>query len=852
MLRHALVLALLFSAAADAADVFVRFKVVQPQGAKFRVTAGGFRHDGTSDQWYLPREKTDVPGGEWSPWLDLAKWPLHNRTNREGGIAEWPSMTLSVAPLDEKGRPARQGDAGASPAAKDTVAGCRLEVQLADRPDPAAVVISFAEKSESATVGFLLPHPLREKKAEFETGSEMTVRHAAWAKEAAGGRPARLSQFAVCTSIWGHYDPGLARQDVETLKTLGFNAIGGAPPAILRAAGVKTYGHTGIYAADPDRAAEEWKKFADGPLSRALATEDGKWQYENMHHFVISDEIGVVNFKSADPARLNGWFRDYLRARGVTEADLGKPIDQVEYPLEAMVRSAPPGVDLPARRLFYHAAKFGHWWSARQLRHTTDLVHKSMPWMKTETLPTDHGFFGAWGPPILGMNSRLLDLFELGSRETVDYLAAEDWLGLNHMYGPGSTWTGAQTFEYFNAILRSAVTGRRTVLMSLITPSDDLYLRLKAYSALGQGAKAFFFWTFGPTYIGTENYWSDLRSEYDGLAKFTRALARGEDILFPADPVRESVAVLYSVSHDIWHADDPASFVENRLTWHALRHLGVQPDFLREEDVEDGRLKGYRVLYVTGQCLTRRASAAIDEWVRAGGVVHLSAGAATRDEFFEPHVPPFAARLWPADAASRFTKERHAYNERGDLPRIKPLATASLSPGAGGGRLPVIGCRLNLRSDVPEADRLAAFDDGLPAGASAAHGGGRVIGFGFLPGLAYSPFKPGQTTLDEKWPAGPRRLIGLALEAAKVVPVARADVPVVETSLLTGPRGSALVLVNYTYEPIPRLKVAVRLAHGVATAVSTEGAAVAMEKTDRGITLELPLDGTDIVLLPAP
>jgi len=420
------------------------------------------------------------------------------------------------------------------------------------------------------------------------------------------------------------------------------------------------------------------------------------------------------------------------------------------------------------------------------------------------------------------------------------------------MYGPGSTWTGAQTFEYFNAILRSAVTGRRTVLMSLITPSDDLYLRLKAYSALGQGAKAFFFWTFGPTYIGTENYWSDLRSEYDGLAKFTRALARGEDILFPADPVRESVAVLYSVSHDIWHADDPASFVENRLTWHALRHLGVQPDFLREEDVEDGRLKGYRVLYVTGQCLTRRASAAIDEWVRAGGVVHLSAGAATRDEFFEPHVPPFAARLWPADAASRFTKERHAYNERGDLPRIKPLATASLSPGAGGGRLPVIGCRLNLRSDVPEADRLAAFDDGLPAGASAAHGGGRVIGFGFLPGLAYSPFKPGQTTLDEKWPAGPRRLIGLALEAAKVVPVARADVPVVETSLLTGPRGSALVLVNYTYEPIPRLKVAVRLAHGVATAVSTEGAAVAMEKTDRGITLELPLDGTDIVLLPAP
>ena len=40
----------------------------------------------------------------------------------------------------------------------------------------------------------------------------------------------------------------------------------------------------------------------------------------------------------------------------------------------------------------------------------------------------------------------------------------------------------------------------------LITVSDDRYLRLKAFSALGQGVKSFFFWTFGPTYIGTENY----------------------------------------------------------------------------------------------------------------------------------------------------------------------------------------------------------------------------------------------------------------------------------------------------------------------------------------------------------
>ena len=868
-MRYAIILAVLLAGAAEAADVYVRFKVVEVAAAteKFRVTTGGFRHDGKNDQWYLPSERVEVDGGAWSRWVDLTKLDLHGRLNREGGIAEWPSMKLDVTALDAK--------------ATSPVAGCALEVQLADKPDPGAVVITFTEKSASHAIGFLLPHPLREKKGEFETGSQMTARHRAWAKEATGGRPIALSKFGVCTSIWGHYDPALARQAAETLKMLGFNVVGGVPVPVLRDLGLKTYSAAGLYEADPEKAAADWRKHAEGGLARTLATEDGKWEYANMHHLVISDEISVLPFKGVDPARLNGWFRDYLRERRVTEADLGRPIDQVVYPTEAMTRRTlarfasedaafaagkepegsppwtrrpqPPLADLKARRLQYHAARFGQWWSARQLRHASDLIHGSLPGVKTETLPTDHGFFNAWGPPTVGMSYRLLDLFELGRQETVDYLDAEDWMGLNHMYGPGSTWTGGQTFEYLGAILRSSITGRRMTLMGLITPSDDGYLRLKAYSVLGQGAKTFFFWTFGPTYIGTENYWSDLRSEYDGVARFTRALAASEDVLFDAATVRDPVAVLYSVSHDLWHTDDPASFVENRLTWHALRHLGVQPDFLSEEDAEAGRLKEYKVLYVTGQCLTRRASEAIDAWVRAGGVVYLSAGAATRDEFYEPYVPPFAAGLWPADAAAGFVKEHHTYNERGDLPTIKPMTHATLGVAAAtGARLPVLGGRLDLRKEIAEADRIARFEDGAAAGAALAHGAGRAIGVGFFPMLAYSPFRQGQVTLDEKWPPEPRKLVALALEAARIAPVARADVPVVETSLLTGPRGSALVLVNYTYEPIARLKVDVRLPHPVAKAVSTEGVSVSLRPTDGGVALELPLQWTDIILLPKP
>jgi hypothetical protein len=224
----------------------------------------------------------------------------------------------------------------------------------------------------------------------------------------------------------------------------------------------------------------------------------------------------------------------------------------------------------------------------------------------------------------------------------------------------------------------------------------------------------------------------------------------------------------------------------------------------------------------------------IDQWVKAGGVVHLSAGAATRDEFYEPYVPPFAASAWPADAVTAMVKESHAYNERVDLPTIKPMATIRID----GAELPVIGCRLNLRG---EADRPIA---------QVTHGNGKVIAFSFLPMLAYGQlagFKP--ETLEEKWPDAPRRLIELALKAANVTSVAKCDHEVVETSLLTGEKGSALVLVNYTYQPIESLAVDVKLPNPVKRAVSTEGRDVAIEQIPGGARLRMPLEWTDIVLL---
>lgn len=821
-----------------AADVFVRARVLEPAADTHRLTTGGHRHDGPND-WYLPSKTVEVRGG-WSEWIDASAWNLHGRLDRVGGLAEWPSLKLSVA-----------GDAAAQ--------GVRLRIQLADRPADDAVVIDVEEASGSNTVAFLLVHPLREKRGEFETGSQMSARHLAWARAAAGGTKPDVGRFRILSSVWGHYDPRLAREAAMTLGLLGVNVMGGVPVDVLREHSMQTYAATWHLAGDPDAGRKAWEGGERKRIAAALATPDGRWTYENMAHHVVADEIQTIDLRKLDPARVDGWFRQFLRDRGETAASLGTAIDAASWRGDLLYLPAPPRTaDLVTRRLAFHSGKFAQWWSVRQLRQTTDLIRETFAAadppirMPTETLPSDHAFFDAWGPPKLGMGPQNLDLFEIGRREAVDVVSAEDWMGLNHMYGPEYTWLGGQGFGFLSAILRGGIRDRGVVLRGLVTPSDDRYLRLKAFSNLGQGSKSIFYWTFGPTWIGTENYWSDLRSMYDGIARTSRAIQRAEPILYPARTVSDPVAILYSVSHDHWHTDDPAVFVETRLLYAALRHLSIQPDFLGEEEVTAGLLDRYRVLYLPGNCLDRKAAAAIDAWVRAGGVLYLSAGAATRDESFEPAVPPFAAAAYPPAAATALEKQSgHRYNERRDLPSIPPITQAALTIGSAAVSQPVIGYRMRLAA--PPNAAWGTFSDGGVAAATVSHGDGKVVAVGFLPGLAYSPFKAGQTTLDEVWDPDRRKVFGEPLRLAGIMPLVEASVPVVEANLLTGPEGSAIVLANYTHRPIERLSLRLPRGpgHGVTRVDSAEGVAVAVRREGEAVILELPLDVADIVIVPA-
>ena len=127
-----------------------------------------------------------------------------------------------------------------------------------------------------------------------------------------------------------------------------------------------------------------------------------------------------MNFRRVPQAKLDTWFRDYLRAIKLNKSHIGIPVDEVSFPIKDVYKeSLPKDVPLRDRRITYYASKFIQWWSAKQLRYSNDLIHKTLPDIKTGTLMPSHGFLGnAWGPTKIGMTYQMLDIFEVAEQES--------------------------------------------------------------------------------------------------------------------------------------------------------------------------------------------------------------------------------------------------------------------------------------------------------------------------------------------------------------------------------------------------------------------------------------------------
>ncbi len=833
-----LLLAFLLAPLAARADdgVFVRFQVPEPAGQEWKLKLGGFIH---KDPWYLPASSATAPAGGWSEWIDVKTWcgaKLHGRLNRAGGVAELPNVTVDFPHAD-----------GAISAGKK-----RLLVQLATAPDEKSVVKRLDESFTGSKTSFLVSPNLKQDAESLETASEGTQRRLRWAREATGGKRTSPTQLWLQTSFWAPQRDELNALEGETLGLLGFNMVGNLPSGIDPKWGLMpSAGHAGVELFGPALTREDIAKQAE------LAAKKAKKQVRPSL-FNFSDEIACRPPIGAD-AKALAHFRAWLKEKRLPPADFGvASLDEV-VPIESppALRERQAKDRRAANRTFYWTTRF-RWDAATQrLKWANEEFHKHAPdTVLTSSLVADHPFFGVSGMG-MGMDREsttwggwplTLDWFSMASERVLDVAAIEDWLGLQYMFGPNATWDGFQLIGWQAAIFRSGSRGEMPI-MTWITPSDERNFRLKSASALCQGSKHFFFWTYGPTATSTENYWSDNRSAYDGIAILSRQLAASEHILAPGKLRPTRVALLYTLASDLWQQFGYVTQSERRLTYFSLLHDQFGVDLITETDVEQGRLSDYAALYICDPNVPAATCGKIRDWVREGGRLYASAGAASRDEFDE--LSPGLSDVLGIAPVAEVAPQKARYDRRGALNSLPWLDQITLASGGGFGAL---GLKATL---APQGGKVTGtFSNGSPAVVEHTFGKGRSLYVATCPAVSYAKdAKIVSDDLKEKWPAIQRSFINTQAHAA-AQPAVKLSSPVVEAGVYDSQQGTALVLGNFTYEPLPALSVSLDVKAKPRTVKSsTTGKSLPFSATPGNgdwpwkVDFVLPLGHSEIVLV---
>lgn len=834
-------------------SVFVRFKLLEPENARYYVKLGGYIH---IPNWYItvayvPENASKDPSkwiksGQYTPWFDLKKHAgksLHGRLNRAGGVAEFPNITAEfITDIKAENR--------------------KVVIELATRPDENSIIKKFEESFTGSLTSFLVSPEIEKDADSLETASQMTNRRLSWAYKATGGKRYSPEKLIIQTSFWAPQREELNLKEAEVLWLLGFNTVGNQMKEVKEKYQFKIPGHCWA-----NFGPEVSREDTETQIKRvAESYRKNNYEIERMNIFNFSDEVTCPAIKGNKNALSN--FHNYLKAKKIKPEQLGvKKIEDV-IPIETpdQLKEAQKKNEKAANRIFYYTSRFRQESTNQRFKWLTDAVHKYIKKdIYTSTLVADHPYFAGTGlgmgmgpNPAWGSTPLACDWFGMAREFSVDMAGIEDWMGLQYMYGPNWTWEGFQLMGFQAAIFRSGSNGKIPI-MAWITPSNEVNLRLKTSSALCQGAKHFFYWTYGPTATSTENYWSDLESEYYGIATITRQLTMAEKFLAEEELRPTKIALLYSISSDLWQPFGYVSMLERRLTYLALVHLQYLVDMITEEDILAGKLKKYSVLYVTDPCISEEAIKEIKKWVKNGGYIRGTCAAGTRNQFNEKISglsDVFGIKPHPEIKTQQGRWHiRGALNEIPYLDTIQAIGDRKSLPLAPQFSyqepLGVIGVKVSFKPTTGKV--FAIFNDGSPAAVINKYGKGYAEFIGSCPAIAYGKeAKFVANDLKEKWNSNSRKwVIGNVIQKSyKPVEISE---PVVEVGVYDSKYGTAIVLANFTYQPIKNLHIKVDVSKKPLKVVSCEKGLLNFEvqsvKNIYRVNFSLELGINDIVLI---
>ncbi len=542
------------------------------------------------------------------------------------------------------------------------------------------------------------------------------------------------------------------------------------------------------------------KTFADDPQRDSIAVVS------------FGDEISVGEIDYADP-EAQAPFRAWLKARGLTQDDLGIPLAQA-----TLTRAGNP-------RLVWYSNLFSEERVFADFRARTTLAEEVVgPHVLTGAnysphhLALNYGPIGSW-----------VDLFK---HRGMSMFWSEDYIFSVPEVPQSVSWMMAQA--------RRAVKYNGQPIHMYIMPHAPgqiaSLLRTNMLAAVGYGARHINSFCAAGQEAFTENYvaWGyndTFRAIHDAIYD----TAEAEALLVGGTLRPARVAVVTGKATDFNEsrlmadktADPFASRCRNapaqlnqilcrkdqQMLYLALRQAQHAVDLITEDDIVDrDELARYEVVYFAGQWIDHRVVPKLDAWVRRGGILYATAGIGHLNQFGERE-PSMLELLGLKDA--KLTSNAVVIRTLLELPLLGAIDTITLD----GEEIAAVAMRQQLLPD--RAKVLATWSDGSAAVTVRDHGRGKAFAVGTLAGNTYmktglkvQPFaRGGRKTVYHPvdFDRAATKLVRLGIDALPLVSAAVCSDPCVEAVVMDHPRGTLVTLLNWTNAPLPDLKVAVQL-----------------------------------------
>lgn len=335
-------------------------------------------------------------------------------------------------------------------------------------------------------------------------------------------------------------------------------------------------------------------------------------------------------------------------------------------------------------------------------------------------------------------------------------------------------------------------------------------LRRAFYQALGHGAKLFHFEGATLPSLAAKGGRSvkpddaPLWLEIQRLIHETGAIER---VISTAQPRQADIAFILSNAEE--KRGHPQSMGEElKALYVACRQAGYAVDVLCDEDVQRGRLEKYRSAFIVGAHLNRKTAAEVKKWVEKGQCLGGYVGGGLWDE--EGKLNEEMLGLYGI-AEPKLEHPGELGAAKLELAQLQPLDSIAASFGEKPGRFPVLAAKLTFQAG-PKSVVAGTYRDGSPAIVHTKNGGGHAYLFGSYIGSGWAR----GAMPKREWKPGPDRsdfnhFVPLdfdyeaADQAAAPADEARFHVVTdnlkVETLVLEGPKGVAVVCLNWARQP---------------------------------------------------